>query len=147
MKLASYDFKDPGLLIEEVAARYELTPGAALLVVVEDPPTHQRITHIEPLDIDSRVGQDVDLSDLLCDLMQELPVPQEERPIKHSVMTVLVRPGAAIFGPHESRWMLGWRYSHHFTSAFTGGVILVTEHGWVDFMTDWGGHQPAMVAS
>lgn len=39
-----------------------------------------------------------------------------------------------------------WRYSNHLTNAFDGGVMLVTEHGWADFMTDYAGHSPAMAA-
>ena len=30
--------------------------------------------------------------------------------------------------------------------VYTGELILVTEHGWVDFMTDACGHEPRMVA-
>lgn len=30
-------------------------------------------------------------------------------------------------------------------SAYTGDVTVVTEHGWADFMTNWGGHSPSMV--
>jgi hypothetical protein len=39
-----------------------------------------------------------------------------------------------------------WRYSNHLTNAFDGRMILVTEHGWTDFMTDTAGYSPAMVA-
>ena len=40
----------------------------------------------------------------------------------------------------------GWRYANHLQDVYTGELILVTEHGWVDFMTDACGHEPRMVA-
>lgn len=40
--------------------------------------------------------------------------------------------------------MAAWRYSIHLANAFDGSMILVTEHGWCDFMTEEAGHSPAM---
>ncbi len=62
-------------------------------------------------------------------------------------MTVVVRPGRTVFGPNESVWFSGWRYSNHFEAISTGDVMLVTEHGWLDFMTREAGHVPRMVAA
>ena len=61
-------------------------------------------------------------------------------------VTIVVRPGFAVFGPNEGVWCRGWRYANHVQDVYTGELILVTEHGWVDFMTDACGHEPRMVA-
>ena len=42
--------------------------------------------------------------------------------------------------------MRAWQLSNHVADTFNGGVILVTEHGWSDFITDAAGHTPAMAA-
>lgn len=147
-ELAPYEFKDPGEVLEQVAAVHPLTPGTALVAVVEDPATRQRVTAVEALPVDSRVGEEEDLSGLLRETMQRLPVPQwSGGGPRHSVITVLVRPGLTVFGRIESVWVRGWRYSNHLMSAYTGDLILVTEHGWADIMTGWGGYQPKMQTS
>jgi len=58
-------------------------------------------------------------------------------------MTFVVRPGPCVFGPNESHWLYAWRYSNHFTNAYSSHIILVTEHGWCDFMTHQAGLTPA----
>jgi hypothetical protein len=143
-----WHYRDLAQLIEDVAERRPLVDGLALLAVVEDPSTTQRLTHLSKLPVDSRIDDFLEVQDLLHDTMQLLPVPDFAGPnTRHGVMTVIVRPGLCVFGRHESQWMLGWRYSNHFRGAFTGDLILVTEHGWADFMTNAGGHRPRMLSS
>jgi len=44
-------------------------------------------------------------------------------------------PVTVLWGPNLAlRPMSAWRYSHHFTNAYDGRLVLVTEHGWVDFV-------------
>jgi len=76
--------------------------------------------------------------------MQRLPIPDRPAPLDHSVMTVVARRGLCVFEPNEGHWMSAWRYSNHFTNAFDGTVMLVTEHGWSDFSTDTGGTTPSL---
>lgn len=92
------------------------------------------------------IGHWMGARDEIYAVMQDLPIPDEPRPPKHTVVTVLVRPGLCVFGPNEGRWLTAWRYSNHLTNAFSGSIFLVTEYGWVDFMTDTAGHMPAMAA-
>jgi hypothetical protein len=74
-----------------------------------------------------------------------MPIPKRPRgEIDHAVMTIIARRGMAVFGRREQPWLLGWRYSNHLADVFDSDVILMTEHGWCDLMTDWGGHQPRL---
>ena len=41
--------------------------------------------------------------------------------------------------------MLAWRYSNHCMDTFNGTIFLVTEHGWYDWESTWGGHEPRSV--
>ncbi|MDO9457254.1 hypothetical protein [Nocardioides sp.] len=62
-------------------------------------------------------------------------------------MTIVVRPGLTVLGAGEYAWLNGWRYANHLRSCYSSGLMLVTGHGWMDFMTEWGGESPAMMAS
>jgi hypothetical protein len=148
MERKPWDYDDPARLIEQIADQSQLGEGCALLAVVEDPSTEQRLTHVEQLPVDSRIEHYLQVRDLIHDTMQELPVPDFAGPdTRHGVMTVVVRPGLCVFGRHEQEWFMAWRYSNHGRGAFTSDLMLVTEHGWVDFMTDIGGYGPRMLPS
>lgn len=82
----------------------------------------------------------------IYDVMTRLDIPDEPGPPQHTAVTVLVRPGLCVFGPNEGCWFSAWRYSNHLTNAYDGSLILVTEHGWADFMSDTAGLAPAMAA-
>jgi hypothetical protein len=146
MTLRQYEFADPARLIEEIAQQHRFQPGTALLAVVEWPSTRQDLIHVEELPVDARIDHYLEVQDLLYETMQTLPVPDWAADTRHSVMTVVVRPGLTVLGPHEAAWLSGWRYSNHGRGAFSGDLILVTEHGWADFVTRWGDHHPRMVA-
>jgi len=143
--LDSWDIADPALLIEQIAHHHPMTPGAVLFALVNHPSTDQDIVHVERLPIDCRGPVPDDLSQQLCDAMDRLPLPEKSHPILHTLVTVIVRSGFTVLGQKELEWMLGWRYSNHFRPAFTGDLILVTEHGWLDWRTGWGGHEPRMI--
>lgn len=76
---------------------------------------------------------------------RRLPIP-DVTPPTHAVMTVVVRPGRTLLGRSEHHWLTAWRYANRGLSVFTSDLILVTEHGWTDLMTQWAGHTPAMIA-
>ncbi|HET6625950.1 MAG TPA: hypothetical protein VFG63_06135 [Nocardioidaceae bacterium] len=146
MTLRSYDFRSPGELIDQVAAAVPLVEDAAYLVLVARPSTEQRIVTIRRLQTPALIDNYHEASDEIYDVMQTFPIPERPARPDHSVVTVLVRPGLCVFGPNEGAWMDASKYSNHLRNAFNGGPILVTEHGWCDFMTDTAGLSPAMAA-
>ena len=146
MNLEPYEFRSPARLIEQVAAQVPLAPNSAYVALVAQPSTEQRIVAIRRLESPALIDDWQAARDVLHDLLRELPIPDEPHQPSHSVVTVLVRPGYCVFGPNEGSWMRAWQLSNHFANTFNGGVILVTEHGWSDFMTDAAGHTPAMAA-
>ncbi len=143
--LRAYDVADPAILIEQIAGAHRLTEGLALLALVKHPSTEQLLVQVEPLPHGLLDTAPEDLSQRLCDAMDRLPLPDQSHPIEHCVVTVVVRSGFTVFGRREMGWMSGWRYSNHSRPAFTGDLILVTEHGWLDGVTGWGGHEPRMI--
>ena len=116
------------------------------VVLVARPSSEQRIVTIRRLATPALIDDWHSASNEIYDVMQELPIPDRPARPDHSVLTVVVRPGLCVFGPNEGRWMSAWSYSNHFRNCFDGSVILVTEHGWADFMTDTAGHSPALAA-
>lgn len=110
------------------------------------PATEQRIVTLRRLQTPALVDDYEDARAELYDVMQTLPIADHPHPLDHSVMTIVVRPGPCVFGPNESCWFMAWRYSNHLTNAYVGDLILVTEHGWCDFMTYEAGHSPVMAA-
>jgi len=143
--LSTSEVADPGILIEQIAREHPLTEGLVLLALVKHPSTEQSLVHVAPFPGGLVDPAPDDLNRQLCAAMDSLPLPDETHPIEHCVVTVIVRPGFAVFGRRELEWAMGWRYSNHLRSAFTGDLMLVTEHGWHDLMTGWGGHEPRMI--
>ncbi len=139
--LSTYDYLDPSALIAELARRQLLREGETRFVLVERPSTLQRLVCIEQLPVSSDVDHYLAVRDVLRAAVESLPLP-EQRPPVHSVLTILVRRCLAVFGPGEAQWFLAWRYSNHLCSTFDGDVIVVTEHGWTNFCTRWGGSTP-----
>jgi hypothetical protein len=141
--LAPYEFRDPAALISELAERIALDEGTAHLVLVERPSTAQRIIRIDRLRTPAEILLGRDAEDEMRDVIDTWPLP-EELPPRHSALLVLVRPGWCVFGPNEAQWFHADLYLNHLRSVHTGDCILVTEHGWVDFMTHLAGSTPAM---
>ncbi|WP_109506494.1 hypothetical protein [Nocardioides speluncae] len=145
MTLQTYEFRDPSALINDLAARVPMAPGTAYLVLVVDPATEQRIVLVERLDTPAVLYDCEAAREELRERVELMPVP-DTWPTRHAVMTVVVRPGLCVFGPNEAHWFSAWRYANHLSRAHTGDVILVTEHGWTDFMTKFAGRTPALSA-
>lgn len=144
MTLKPYQFKKPADVIEEVARRVPLTAGAVYAVLVDNPSTDQRIVAVRRFDTPALIDDWQDAREEIREVMHGLPIPDEPRLPRHAALTVLVRPGLCVLGPNEGTWMNAWRYSNHLANAYSGDLILVTEHGWYDFMTDTAGHSPSI---
>jgi hypothetical protein len=144
MKLERYEYKDPAALIAEVAERVPLTEDSAYLVLVENPSTEQRIVLVQRYDAPALLDDYQEAREEIYERVNALPLPDKPPPT-HSVMTVLVRRGLCVFGRQDAPWFSAWRYSNHLCWVFGSEFILVTEHGWCDFMTDSGGSYPVLV--
>jgi hypothetical protein len=84
--------------------------------------------------------------DEIRDVIDAWPLPEGRRP-HHASMLVLV-PRPVRLRSNEAQWFLADRYLNHLRPIFTtGDCLLVTEHGWVDFMTLCAGLTPAMRAA
>lgn len=146
MELHSFELRDPRRLIEEVAERVNLHEDTAYVALVHHPSTQQRLVRVVPLDSPALLDDDDDLTEELRGVAESFGLAWHH-PIEYLLMTIIVRPGRTVFGPNESVWFRDWRYSNHLQSMFTGDLILVTEHGWLDFMTNEAGHSPRMTAA
>ena len=143
MALKPYEFRDPEALLVELAARVPFTDGTAYLVLVAHPSTAQRIVQVERLDSPAVLSGWSDARDEMCDRIQSWPVPDVVPPT-HAGVLVVVRRGLCVFGANEAHWSNAWRYVNHFRRLYSGDLVLVTEHGWVDMMTQFAGHSPAL---
>jgi hypothetical protein len=146
MALEPWDIKDPDLLIRSVAEQVPLTEDTAYVVLVRRPSTRQEVVEIRKLDLPALLDDDDDISDNLREVARSFGVP-DTRECLHAVVTVIVRPGRCVIGPNEVVWFKGWRYSNHFVRTFDSDLILVTEHGWIDWATNFAGHAPRMNAA
>lgn len=146
MTLHSYEVKDPGRLVRECADRVPFAEDTAYLVLVHRANTIQQIVRIQALDLPALLDDDEQISDRLRDAVAALHVPDTEKH-EHVIVTILVRPGRCVFGPNEKVWAMGWRYANHFARAFSGDLVVVTEHGWADLMSAEAGHEPAMMTT
>jgi hypothetical protein len=145
MELESWELAEPARFIERIASGHRLVAGLALLAVVQDPVSSQTITHIEELPIDCRIEHPSQAAELLYTTMQQIPLPDSAgHGTQHSVITVIVRPGLATAGRHEAAWKVAWSNSNHLRPAFTGNLVVVTEHGWYDELSSVGAGVPRM---
>ena len=144
MTLETYEIRDPERLIREVAERVPLEEDTAYAVLVRLPSTEQRIVDVKRLDLPALLDDDDEIRDDLRAVAESYGVPWT-RECRYSLVTVVVRPGRCVFGPNESVWLKGWRYSNHLQRIFDSDLILVTEHGWSHFFSRFAGYQPAMV--
>jgi hypothetical protein len=136
-------------LSSAVAARRPLREGDVVLALVRDPSGDQEIVRLRSIPPTRRRGLDrYERSRLLAGYAERLRVPQRRDAESqwYSIVTILARRGHAVFGPDEGEWLEAWLYSNHLTGAFSGGLIVVTEHGWADQSTGWGGHEPRIHA-
>jgi hypothetical protein len=147
-ELRTYELRDPAALIREVAQTVVLAEDTAWLALIHHPSTQQTLLRVDPLPVPALLDDDDDISEHLRAATEAFGLPwiHNGKGPDHKAVTVVVRPGFAVFGPNEGVWCRGWRYANHLQDVYTGEIILVTEHGWVDFMTDACGHEPRMVA-
>lgn len=146
MRLEPHDIRDPGKLIAQIAERVDLVEDTAYAALVRVPSTTQELVEVRRLDLPALLDDDDEIRGDLRDLAWSFDVP-DLRPPQHALVTVIVRPGRCIIGPNEAVWLSGWRYSNHLAPVYDSDLILVTEHGWTDFMTTWAGHTPRMLSS
>lgn len=145
--LEPYEFRDPAALMAELAERITLDEGSVHLVLVERPSTVQRLVRVDRLRSPAELLSPEEAEraeDEMRDVIERWPLP-EARPPNHSWVRVIVRSGWCVFGPNEGQWFAAERYLNHLQPLYSGTTILVTEHGWVDFMTYAAGRTPAML--
>jgi len=147
MSLTDLQLRNVQEFMDEVTARQSIAPDSVTLVVVDQPATRQRILAIRRLDVPPSPHEQPDLSRLLHDEMQTLPIPPWRRDLRTIVVTIIGRSGFNVWTSIESTWAMGWRYSNHLTGAFDGEIVVVTEHGWAALFTEVGGGQPALERS
>jgi hypothetical protein len=148
MELRPYEYRDPGEVLTAVVADRSLSDGDMLLALVHDPSGDQRVLRTIRLDSEhSRRLDPYQGPDILAGYLRQLAVPmrQPEEPPRFSVMTISARRGLAVFGPAECACMSAWRYCGHLVDAFVGEMMVVTEHGWADFMSGLGGREPRLL--
>jgi hypothetical protein len=146
MELQPWDIRDPGQLITEIAAQIDLVEDSAWLALVHRPSTTQKLLEVRPADLPALLDDDEDISDQLREAAEAFALGWR-RHREHAIVTVVVRPGRCVLGPNELVWARGWRYANHFAAVFDGDLILVTEHGWFDWMSHEAGFTPAMAAA
>jgi hypothetical protein len=145
MELEPSELRDPSRLIHEIPDRVRLVEDSAYVALVQHPSTHQRLVEVRQLGLPALLDDGEDISEELREAVEALAPEWRRQAPEHLVMTIIVRPGRCMFGPNELVWSLGWRYANHFAAAYTGDLMLVTEHGWADFMTKDAGHEPKML--
>jgi len=145
MTLKPHEFRDPGAVVADVLAQYSVEPGDALLVLVHHPSTVQEVVHVTRMHVEDLSGDSWDDGQLLGKAVQAMPIPEwDGKPPEHSVTTILARTGLAIIGSTEGEWLAAWRYSNHLMHTYSWELILLTEHGWVDWASGLGGHTPRL---
>lgn len=146
MTTDSWTLRNPAEVVATIAERTSLEPNTAFVGLVHQPATKQQIVAVERLSTPAVIDDWMLASAEIRDVMERLRIPDAPRPPEHTAVTVVVRPGLCVFGANEANWFSAWRYSNHLANAYSGSLILVTEHGWSDFMSDTAGLSPAMAA-
>lgn len=151
VEIEDYEFRSPSRLIRTVAARVPLEVGAAYAVLVRDPSRRQQVVAVERLEAPSTLsGDDEDALRRASEEVRLLSARWEQRvgrypmPNVAKVVTVLVREGWCVWGPHEWAWCHVWREGYRPISG--GEIVVVTEHGWLDLFTGHADHAPAALA-
>lgn len=147
MELRPWEYRDPGQVLTAVVADGPLSEGDLLLALVNDPSGEQQVLRTIRIDVDDqRRLNPYEGHDMLEDYLNRLAVPMRSPgvPPRHSVLTISARRGPAIIGPAEAAYLTAWRYWNHPVDAYVGELMVVTEHGWADFMSGWGGREPRL---
>jgi hypothetical protein len=144
MALDDLRLRNTQQLIDDVAARVDLTEGSVTLVLVERPSTRQKVLAVRRLDVSADQPDDYALARRLHQEMQTLPIPSARADARSIVVTVIVRRGFNVWTRVEMTWAMAWRYSNHLTDAFDEDIIVVTEHGWASLLSYAGGRLPCL---
>lgn len=148
MDLEPYDLRDPQQLLDDVCRTNPLVEGELLIVLVEDPSQSQHLVAVRRLAGRQWQGLDqIARSDVLRGEAESLPLDARERGApRHLLLTIRVRRGLTVIDGVDAEVLEGWRYANHLMPVFDGGLLVVTEHGWYDWLTGCAGHSPAIVA-
>ena len=144
--LEPYEFRDPAALMAELAERISLDEGTAHLVLVDHPSTVQRIARTERLTTPAEILSGEDAEDEMRDVIDGWPLPEVRRP-RHSTPARARAAGPVRVRPQRGPVAARGPYLNHLRPLYTGNCVLVTEHGWVDWMTYLAGPTPAMRAA
>lgn len=141
-----YDVRDPAQLIRDISEHVALIEGTAHLALVADVSQTQQIIRVDTLKTPAEIFDDDAPREELCEVVERWAIPwvRGKRPT-HTPVLVVVRRGHCVFGPNESMWLTADRYANHLADLWTMRLVLVTEHGWLDFMTYAAGATPALV--
>jgi hypothetical protein len=146
MTTHEYDVRDPARLITDISEQVDLTEGTAHLALVADVSTTQRLIRVDTLDTPAEIFDDDGPREELIEVVERWSVPWVPgKPPNHTPVLVVVRPGLCVFGPNESTWLMADRYANHLADLWSMQLVLVTEHGWLDFTTYDAGLAPALV--
>ena len=142
-ELHPYDVRDPARLIRDIAERVPLVVGTVHLALVRDVSTEQKVLRVDTLRLPAEILSWEEPREELRRVVEEWPVPDGPGPPRHTPVLVVVRPGLCVYGPNEAVWFLAERYANFLARVWTPCDMLVTEHGWLDFMTNEAGTSPA----
>ena len=117
--------------------------GSAHLALVRDVSTEQEVLRVDTLRLPAEILRWEDGSEELRRVVDGWPVTFERGAPRHTPVLVIVRPGLCVFGPNEAVWFLAERYANFLVSLWPVRDVLVTEHGWLDFMTHEASTTPA----
>jgi hypothetical protein len=142
-ELHHYDVRDPSRLIADISERVPLVEGTAHLALVADVSTTQKVLRIDTLRLPAEIIDRQESSEELRRVVESWPIPDRRGRPRHTPVLVVVRPGLCVFGPNEAVWFMAERYANHLSNVWPTLDILVTEHGWLDYMTYEAGLTPA----
>ncbi len=146
-RVSEADLRDPAAFLRDLAAVTPLAPGL-LVALVAHPSTEQRLVRAVRVDGDLDLEQHQHEASLFLRGVADLIFADEDpdRPVEHSFVSVVVRPGRCVFVEGDSDVLVAWRYANHLLPVLSGDLLLVTPSGWSAFFDDSAGHEPTMVA-
>ena len=142
-ELHPYDVRDPARLIADIAERVRLVEGTAHLALVRDVSSEQEVVRVDTLRLPAEIVDWHEGREELRRVVEAWPVGFAPGRPRHTPILVIVRPGLCVFGPNEAVWFLAERYANFLANVWSVCDILVTDHGWLDFMTNEAGTTPA----
>lgn len=139
-----HDFTDIADLMDQIAATHEFYDGSVLVALVHDPESTQKIVRIDRAPAGA-YADDATADKQMNDILTALPV-EERAEFRYRTLTIVVHRGLTVMGDIDLRWSNALKYGWKPAGCFTTAQVIVTEHGWLEFMSGAAGHTPAMVA-